>query len=93
LTASLTWFGRADLQLYGKKYWQIDNREVQDPKNYLNLRLGVEGGRWSAYLWGRNVTNTRAYSEYSPRAFSGLNVDIGYLVQPATYGVDARVKF
>ncbi|MDB6159232.1 MAG: TonB-dependent receptor [Gammaproteobacteria bacterium] len=93
LTASLTWFGRADLQLYGKKYWQIDNREVQDPKNYLNLRLGVEGGRWSAYLWGRNVTNTRAYSEYNPQAFSGLNVDIGYLVQPATYGVDARVKF
>jgi iron complex outermembrane receptor protein len=93
LTSTVTWFGRADLQLYGKKYWQIDNHEVQDPKNYLNLRLGVESGRWSAYLWGKNVTNTRAYSEYNPRAFSGLTVDIGYLVQPATYGADVRVKF
>ena len=92
ITDSLNWFARADLQHFGKKYWQIDNADIQDPKNYLNLRLGLESGRWSAYLWGKNVTDTRAYSEYNPRAFSGLNVDIGYLVPPATYGIDVRVK-
>lgn len=92
LTDKLNWFARADLQHFGKKYWQIDNAAIQDPKNYLNLRLGLEEGRWSAYLWGKNVTNTRAYSEYNPRAFSGLNVDIGYLVPPATYGIDVRVR-
>jgi iron complex outermembrane receptor protein len=92
ITDSLNWFARADLQHFGKKYWQIDNADIQDPKNYLNLRLGLESGRWSAYLWGKNVTDTRAYSEYNPHAFSGLNVDIGYLVPPATYGIDVRVK-
>ncbi len=92
ITDSLNWFARADLQHFGKKYWQIDNADIQDPKNYLNLRLGLESGRWSAYLWGKNVTDSRAYSEYNPHAFSGLNVDIGYLVPPATYGIDVRVK-
>ena len=82
-----------DLQHAGKKYWQIDNDDVQDPRSYLNLRLGLEGARWSVCLWGKNITDERAYSEFAPREFSGLDVDIGYLNQPATYGVDARVTF
>jgi iron complex outermembrane receptor protein len=89
----LAWFGRADLQHAGKKYWQVDNADVQDPKDLLNLRVGLEAERWSVYLWGKNVTDERAYSEFAPRAFSGLDVDIGYLTQPRTYGVDARYNF
>jgi iron complex outermembrane receptor protein len=91
--SALSWFGRVDLQHAGKKYWQIDNDDVQDPRTYLNMRFGLEGARWSVYLWGKNVTDERAYSEFAPREFSGLDVDIGYLNQPATYGVDARVTF
>jgi iron complex outermembrane recepter protein len=92
-TEGVSWFGRADLQHAGKKYWQVDNADVQDPKDLLNLLLGLETDRWSVYLWGKNVTDERAYSEYAPRAFSGLDVDIGYLTQPRTYGVDARYNF
>jgi iron complex outermembrane receptor protein len=31
--SGLSWFGRVDLQLAGKKYWQIDNDDVQDDED------------------------------------------------------------
>jgi iron complex outermembrane receptor protein len=93
LVNDLRWYGRIDGQLYGRKYWQVDNQDVQDAKQYLNLRLGIEGSNWDAYLWGKNVTDTRAYSQYvSPELGVGV-AGIGFLVQPATYGVELKVIF
>ena len=93
LSASLKWYGRADAQLYGKKYWQLDNQDVQNPKHYLNLRLGIEAARWSAYLWGKNVTNTRAYSQYVSPSLGIVVAGLGFLVPPATYGIELRANF
>ncbi len=93
LVNDLKWYGRIDGQLYGRKYWQVDNQDVQDARQYLNLRLGIEGSNWDAYLWGKNVTDTRAYSQYvSPELGIGV-AGIGFLVQPATYGVELKVTF
>jgi iron complex outermembrane receptor protein len=93
LVGGLQWYGRIDAQLYGRKYWQVDNQDVQDAKQYLNARLGVEASNWGAYLWGRNITDTRAYSQYvSPNLGVGV-AGIGFLVEPATYGVELNVKF
>jgi iron complex outermembrane receptor protein len=93
LVGDLKWYGRIDGQLYGRKYWQIDNMDVQDAKQYLNARLGIENSRWGAYLWGRNITDTRAYSQYvSPSLGVGV-AGIGFLVEPATYGVELHVNF
>lgn len=93
LTGDLKWYGRVDAQLYGRKYWQADNVDVQDGKQYVNARLGIEGPRWSAYLWGRNVTNTRAYSQYVSPALGIGVAGIGFLVPPAAYGVELRASF
>jgi len=93
LVGDLKWYGRIDGQLYGHKYWQLDNMDVQDPKQYLNARLGIEAPSWGAYLWGRNITNTRAYSQYvSPSLGVGV-AGIGFLVAPASYGIELRVNF
>lgn len=93
LTGDLKWYGRVDAQLYGRKYWQLDNVDVQDAKNYVNARLGLEGSRWSAYLWGRNITNTRAYSQYVSPALGIGVAGIGFLVPSATYGIELRANF
>lgn len=93
LVGELKWYGRIDAQLYGRKYWELDNVAVQDAKQYVNARLGLEGGRWSAYLWGRNITNTRAYSQYVSPALGIGVAGIGFLVPPASYGVELRVNF
>jgi iron complex outermembrane recepter protein len=93
LVGELKWYGRVDGQLYGRKYWQVDNMDVQDEKDYLNARLGIEAPKWGAYLWGRNLTNTRAYSQYvSPSLGIGV-AGIGFLVPPATYGIELRASF
>ena len=93
LVNDLKWYGRIEGQLYGRKYWQVDNQDVQDAKQYLNLRLGIEGPSWNAYAWGRNVTNTRAYSQYVSPALGIGVAGIGFLVPPATYGVELKVSF
>jgi iron complex outermembrane recepter protein len=93
LVGDLKWYGRIDAQLYGRKYWQVDNMDVQNAKQYLNARLGIEGDKWGAYVWGRNITDTRAYSQYvSPSLGIGV-AGLGFLVEPATYGVELNVKF
>jgi iron complex outermembrane receptor protein len=93
ITANLSFVGRAELNLYGRKYWEVNNIAVQDPKHYLNLRAGIDGGRWSVWLWGKNVTDTRAYSQYVAANPFGIGLaGIGFLVPPATYGIEARVK-
>lgn len=93
LVDDLKWYGRVEGQLYGRKYWQLDNQDVQNAKQYLNLRLGIEGSNWDAYVWGKNVTDTRAYSQYvSPSLGIGV-AGIGFLVPPATYGVELKVSF
>jgi outer membrane receptor protein involved in Fe transport len=93
LVGELKWYGRIDGQLYGRKYWQIDNMDVKDAKQYLNARLGIEAPNWGAYLWGRNVTNTRAYSQYVSPALGIGVAGIGFLVEPATYGIELRASF
>ncbi|MDE3115307.1 MAG: TonB-dependent receptor, partial [Pseudomonadota bacterium] len=82
-----------EYQHHDKKYWQIDNLAVQDPVELINARAGVEYGNWGFYIWGRNLTDAQYYEDYNPGKFSGLPYDIGSLVQPRTYGVEARVSF
>jgi len=91
LSNGMSWYGRVDGQLYGRKYWQLDNMDVQNAKQYLNARLGLETGRWNVYVWGRNITDTRAYSQYVSPALGIGVAGIGFLVPPASYGIDVRV--
>lgn len=88
-------FLRMDYEHRGKKFWQIDNRDVQGPLDLINARAGIEGENWGLYVWGRNLTNERYYTDYNPREFSGhlLGLDLGFLGQPRTYGVEGRLTF
>ena len=92
LTAGLSLVGRVELNLYGSKYWEVNNIAVQRPKQYLNLRAGIQSGRWSVWLWGKNVTDTRAYSQFIRAVPFGIGIaGIGFLVPPASYGVELHM--
>jgi len=82
-----------DGQLYGRKYWQIDNVDVQDAKQYLNARLGIEAPNWGVYLWGperhRQPAPTRSTSHCAWHRRRGNRL----LVEPATYGIELRASF
>lgn len=89
----LQFVGRADYEHRGRKYWQIDNADIQSPLNLVNFRAGIEGDKWGFYLWGRNVTDERYYTDFNPREFTGTQLDIGFPAQPARYGVEAKLRF
>lgn len=94
LTANLNFVGRIEFNLYSRKYWEVNNVAVQDPKQYLNVRAGLESGNWSAWLWGKNITDTRAYSQFVRGTPFGIGIaGIGFLVPPASYGVELRMEF
>ena len=84
---------RLDYAHKGRKYWQVDNRQVQNPINLVDVRVGVENERWGLYFSGRNIFNEKYYTDYNPKAYSGSDTDLGFRAQPATWAVEAKVKF
>jgi iron complex outermembrane receptor protein len=84
---------RVDWQHFGSKYWGADNAQVQNPYNLVNLRIGADIGNVGIYGFAKNLTGDRYYTDYVPTKYSGLDVPIGYLGRPRTYGVEARFKF
>ena len=58
----------------------------------LNARLGFKSDKFSAFFWGRNITNTKYYEQLQAAAGnSGLYA--GVLGDPRTYGVTLRYAF
>jgi len=84
---------RLDYEYQDKKYWQIDNVNVQNPLSLLSGRVGVSHGGYGVYLWGRNLTSARYYEDYNPSRWSGLPYDIGSLAEPRAYGVEVQARF
>lgn len=93
ITEGLNGFARIDYDHKGKKYWQVDNADAQKPVDIFNARIGVDTDSWGVYLWGKNLTNEKYYSDFNPREFSGTDVDLGFRGQPRSYGIEARYKF
>ncbi|RMF08577.1 MAG: TonB-dependent receptor [Alphaproteobacteria bacterium] len=93
ITNGFDGFVRVDYEHRGKKYWQVDNADVQGSIDLLNVRVGVESEMWGLYFWGRNITDEEYYTDFNPREFSGLDIDIGFLAQPATYGIEGKIRF
>ena len=91
-SGGLSWFGRVDVQFAGKKYWQIDNDDVQDRRlperarrsrgrTLGRLRLGQEPDRRTGVLGVRaaRVLGARRRHRVSHAA--------------RTYGVDFNYRF
>jgi iron complex outermembrane recepter protein len=83
---SLTALLRLDYQLLGRTWWDPYNVTSRNPVNLLDLRLGLEGERWSVTAWSKNLTDTKYNEEFSPGGFL-------WRALPARYGVDFLYKF
>ena len=67
------------------------SKTKRDAYNTVNLRIGIEGDRWSATAWGRNITDEEYLAEVIPAAEFG-----GSFIHPATtatYGADFSYRF
>jgi outer membrane receptor protein involved in Fe transport len=60
--------------------------------NTLQLRVGVDNDRYSAQLYGNNITNARGIQDYANSG--GANqTGIASIIQPRTIGIELGVKF
>lgn len=83
----------ADYQYNNKKYWMVDNGAVQHSWTLVNARIGFERAGAGVYIFGKNLTDQKHYTEYQPQAYTGEDVDLGFLGQPRTYGVELSYRF
>ena len=54
------WFVSGDLTYESTRYAQVHNFAETGDTTKVNLRLGLDGERWSAWLWGRNLFENRS---------------------------------
>lgn len=87
-----TFFVHGDLQHYSSKYWFVDNLDVQRPKTYVNGSFGVNFGKLTASVWGKNIFGVRSYETYFPGQQTGLPYDVGFPNKPATYGIELSAR-
>lgn len=61
----------------------------------IGLRLGLTGPKWSAYLFGDNLTDKRAQLGINTTAFAWTVPSVERVVtnQPRTIGVDFNYRF
>ena len=92
---NMSGYARFDVEHRSKRYWQIDNADVQDAMTLLNLRFGLSEAKdkWSTYLFVKNLTDKKFYADYNPAAYSGLGYAIGSLAQGRQFGLGAKYRF
>lgn len=100
LTAPLgtTWelIARVDYSFKSDIIYQNVNatpiRLANESYGLVNARLGVESGRWGAYLWARNLTDEGYYTFID--SFPGpQDAPYGVVGEPRTYGVELKAQF
>ena len=84
----LNGFFRIDYQQIGDtNFWRADNSvTVRSPVDLLDVRGGIEGETWSLIVWGKNITDTKYNTEFSPGGFV-------WKAKPARWGVDITKRF
>ncbi|MFK8053628.1 MAG: TonB-dependent receptor [Woeseiaceae bacterium] len=76
---------------FGPGFTQDFSKTKRDAYGTLNLRVGLSGDRWTATVWGRNLTDEQYLQEVIPAPEFG-----GSFVHPSArdaYGVDFTYRF
>jgi iron complex outermembrane receptor protein len=77
---------RLDYQQIGRTWWEPDNRTSRDPVNLVDLRLGLDAGKWTLTAWSKNLTDEKYNTESSPGGFL-------WKAQPRRYGLEYSYRF
>ena len=77
---------RADYRYTGETWWEPYNITSRDPISLLDGRISLGGERWSATLWGKNLTDEKYNQEFSPGGFL-------FKALPIRYGIEFDYSF
>jgi outer membrane receptor protein involved in Fe transport len=76
----------------GAAGFQADVRPELPSYSTVNLRAGLDSGRWTFEVYGKNVGDTRGITYYTNSGTPNFGGAVGY-VQPRTVGVLATARF
>ncbi len=77
---------RVDYRHTGRTWWEPYNTTSRNPIDIVDARIGLGGERWTATLWGRNLTDKEYNQEFSPGGFL-------FKALPLRYGVEFEYSF
>ncbi|PWR19985.1 TonB-dependent receptor [Zavarzinia compransoris] len=80
--------GAVDYAFRSSYAFSADNAYLQGETHIVGARLGLEGERWAATVWGRNLTDESYLSQY----FSMGGTDYGVAAEGRTLGVTLKVR-
>jgi iron complex outermembrane receptor protein len=95
LASNLSGYGRFDVEERSRRYWQINNADVQNAMTLMNLRLGLSTAKdvWSGYVFVKNLGDHKYYADFNPAAYSGLGYAVGALAEGRQFGLGAKYRF
>jgi iron complex outermembrane recepter protein len=77
---------RVDYRHTGRTWWEPYNTTSRNPIDIVDARIGLEGERWTATLWGKNLGDKEYNQEFSPGGFL-------FKALPLRYGVEFGYNF
>jgi iron complex outermembrane receptor protein len=83
---NLAFTARVDYQHVGRTWWEPYNLTSRDPIDLVDLRIGVEGGKWAVTAWSKNLNDEIYNAEFSPGGFL-------FRALPQRYGVEFSYSF
>jgi iron complex outermembrane recepter protein len=82
----MTALARVDYQQIGRTWFEPYNVTSRDPVNLVDLRAGLDAGKWALTAWSKNLTNAQYNTEFSPGGFL-------WRALPRRYGLDFNYRF
>ncbi len=77
---------RLGFQRIGETWWDPYDVTSRDPVSLVDLRMGLEGGKWALSAWSKNLFDKKYNTEFSPGGFL-------WKALPRLYGVDLSYRF
>jgi iron complex outermembrane receptor protein len=77
---------RLDFQQIGRTWWDPYNVTSRDPVSLVDVRMGLEGGKWALSAWSKNLFDKKYNTEFSPGGFL-------WKALPRLYGIDLTYRF
>jgi iron complex outermembrane recepter protein len=77
---------RVDYRYTGRTWWEPYNTTSRDPIDIVDARVSLGDERWTATLWGKNLTDEEYNQEFSPGGFL-------FKALPIRYGIEFEYNF
>ena len=77
---------RFDYRYTGRTWWEPYNTTSRDPIDIVDGRISLGSERWTATVWGRNLTDEEYNQEFSPGGFL-------FRALPLRYGIEFDYQF